>query len=79
MKRLFDLLVSSFGLIIFFPIILLTALLIRLKLGTPIIFKQQRPGLNGKPFVLYKFRTMTDERDQNGELLPDRYTINFIW
>lgn len=54
-----------------FPIIGLTALLIRMKLGSPVIFKQQRPGLHGKPFYLYKFRTMTDARDENGDLLPD--------
>ncbi|MEH7011474.1 sugar transferase [Neobacillus niacini] len=75
MKRLFDLLLSILGLILFLPIISLTALLIRMKLGTPIIFKQQRPGLKGKPFILYKFRTMTDERDQNGELLPDHLRL----
>lgn len=49
----------------------IVALSIRIKLGTPIIFKQQRPGYKGKIFTLYKFRTMTDERDENGELLPD--------
>jgi len=49
----------------------ITALLVRSKLGSPIIFKQERPGLNGKIFTLYKFRTMTDKKDENGELLPD--------
>lgn len=78
MKRLFDLLLSSFGLIILLPIISLTALLIRLRIGTPILFKQQRPGLHGELFVLYKFRTMTDERDQNGELLPDHLRLTSI-
>ncbi|WP_342432771.1 sugar transferase [Neobacillus sp. FSL H8-0543] len=71
MKRLFDLLLSSLILIIFLPIISAAALLIRIKIGSPIIFKQQRPGLNGKPFVLYKFRTMTNERNKIGELLRD--------
>ena len=75
MKRIFDLLLASFGLILFIPIILFTALLIRMKLGTPIIFKQQRPGLNGRLFELYKFRTMTDERDETGELLPDHVRL----
>ncbi|MEH7255336.1 sugar transferase [Neobacillus niacini] len=75
MKRIFDLLLSSFALVIFFPIILLTALLIRINLGTPIIFKQQRPGLNGKLFVLYKFRTMTDACNQDGKLLPDHLRL----
>lgn len=50
---------------------IITAIIIRLKLGSPIIFKQKRPGLHGKPFYVYKFRTMTDEKDSNGELLPD--------
>lgn len=71
MKRLFDLLVASLGLLFFLPIMIVTALLIKLKLGSPVIFKQVRPGLNGELFALYKFRTMTDERDQFGELLPD--------
>lgn len=71
MKRLFDLLVSlSFLLILSLPI-LIVAILVRIKLGSPIIFKQQRPGLHGKPFYLYKFRSMTNERDSNGNLLPD--------
>jgi len=50
---------------------LVVALLVRINLGSPVIFKQQRPGLNEKIFTMYKFRTMTDERDENGELLPD--------
>ena len=49
----------------------ITALLVKVKLGSPVIFKQERPGLNGKIFTLYKFRTMTDKKDENGELLPD--------
>ncbi|MEH7250428.1 sugar transferase [Neobacillus niacini] len=76
MKRLFDIFISCLGLITFFPILLVIGILIRLKLGTPIIFKQQRPGLNEKLFVIYKFRTMTDERDQNGELLPDEFRLS---
>ncbi|WP_275670693.1 sugar transferase [Neobacillus notoginsengisoli] len=72
MKRLVDLVLSILGLILFFPFILLTAVLIRIKLGSPILFKQERPGLNGEIFQLYKFRTMTDERDQQGRLLPDQ-------
>lgn len=71
MKRSFDLFCSLIGLIVLLPIILLIASIIRLKLGSPVIFKQQRPGLHGKPFFVYKFRTMTDERDENGNLLPD--------
>ncbi len=71
LKRLFDLTVSIIGLIIASPILLITSLVISRKLGSPVIFTQQRPGLHGKPFYVYKFRTMTDERDENGELLPD--------
>lgn len=56
---------------IFSPVIVILSILVRIKLGSPIIFKQVRPGLNGCPFQMYKFRTMTDERDANGDLLPD--------
>ncbi len=70
-KRLFDFICSLIGIVLLSPVIIVTALLIRLKLGSPIVFKQQRPGLHGKPFFVYKFRTMTDERDGNGELLSD--------
>lgn len=71
MKRTFDFTVSFIALIILSPVILITALLIRSKIGSPVVFKQQRPGINGKPFYVYKFRSMTDERDESGELLPD--------
>lgn len=71
MKRLFDLIVSLLALISLSMIIGITALLIRLKIGSPVLFKQQRPGLNEKPFYVYKFRSMTDERDEAGLLLPD--------
>ena len=57
--------------IVLSPIMGITALLVRVKLGSPVIFKQERPGLNGKIFTLYKFRTMTDEKDENGNLLSD--------
>lgn len=75
LKRSFDFVVSLIALIILSPVMLITAILIRYKLGSPVIFKQQRPGLHGKPFYLYKFRTMTDERDENGELLPDHLRL----
>lgn len=71
MKRTFDFIVSLGALIILSPIILITAFLIRIKIGSPVIFKQERPGLKGNPFYVYKFRTMTDERDDNGTLLSD--------
>ncbi|EOO34894.1 hypothetical protein S3E15_05134 [Bacillus mycoides] len=71
MKRLFDLFVSLSLLVFLLPLIIIVAVLVRIKLGSPIIFKQQRPGLHGVPFFLYKFRTMTDEKDSEGNLLPD--------
>lgn len=70
-KRPLDFLLSLIALIILSPILLITAILVRIKLGSPIIFKQQRPGLNEKIFTIYKFRTMTDAKDENGNLLPD--------
>lgn len=71
MKKTFDFIISLLALIILMPIIGITALLIQWKFGSPIIFKQQRPGINGENFYVYKFRTMTDQRDEHGELLPD--------
>lgn len=74
-KRLLDFVLSLAAIIILSPILLLIALLVRIKLGSPVIFKQQRPGMNEKIFTLYKFRTMTDERDEKGELLPDEMRL----
>lgn len=71
LKRLFDLFFSLLLLFFLSPIIALTSLLIRLKIGSPVMFKQQRPGLKGLPFYVYKFRSMTDERDTHGKLLSD--------
>lgn len=70
-KRFFDFILSLIALIILSPVFLVIAILVRIKLGSPIIFKQQRPGKNEKIFTLYKFRTMTDKKDENGNLLPD--------
>jgi lipopolysaccharide/colanic/teichoic acid biosynthesis glycosyltransferase len=70
-KRLLDCIMALIGLIVLSPLMFIIAVLIRIKLGSPVIFKQPRPGLNEGIFTLYKFRTMIDERDQNGELLPD--------
>lgn len=70
-KRMLDFVFSLIALIALFPIVIIIAILVRIKLGKPIIFKQQRPGLNCKIFKMYKFRTMTDEKDENGNLLPD--------
>jgi len=71
LKRLFDLLVTLPALFLLAPLMGLLALLVRFKLGAPVLFRQQRPGLHGRPFMLYKFRTMTDARDAEGALLPD--------
>ena len=71
MKRLFDLTGSALLLLILSPILAVSALLVRYDLGAGVIFRQTRPGLQGKPFTLYKFRTMTYERDSTGNLLPD--------
>lgn len=71
MKRFFDILVSGTMLVILGPLLLLLALLIRIRLGAPITFRQVRPGLHGKPFEIIKFRTMLDARDSKGKLLPD--------
>lgn len=70
-KRSLDFILSLLGLLILSPVFLIIAILVRTKLGTPIIFKQKRPGQYGKIFTLYKFRTMTDEKDEKGKLLPD--------
>ncbi|WP_394186447.1 sugar transferase [Metabacillus halosaccharovorans] len=75
MKRIFDFIVSVIILVLLSPIMLSVAILVRIKLGSPIFFKQQRPGLHGKPFYFYKFRTMTDEKDWNGLLLPDEHRL----
>lgn len=70
-KRLLDFILSLLALIILSPVLLITAILVRIKLGSPVIFKQKRPGLNEKIFTLYKFRTMTDKKDDEGNLLSD--------
>ena len=70
-KRLLDLSLSFLVLIFLSAIFVLITLLIRLKLGAPVLFRQQRPGLKGKPYTIYKFRTMADKRDLQGDLLPD--------
>lgn len=75
LKRLFDLVGASLLLILLSIPMAIIALLVRLKLGAPVLFKQTRPGLYGKPFTLYKFRTMTDKRDSNGRLLPDEQRL----
>lgn len=71
MKRLFDLFVSLVAIIVLMPVSIVVAILVAIKLGRPVLFSQQRPGLNGKVFKMYKFRSMTGERNEHGELLPD--------
>ena len=74
-KRLLDIILSLLGLIIALPIFLIVSLLVLIFLGHPIIFKQKRPGKDEKIFTLYKFRTMTDKKDKNGNLLPDNQRL----
>lgn len=70
-KRFLDFTLSLLAIIVLLPVMLIIAILVRIKLGSPVLFKQERPGYNEKIFKMYKFRTMTDERDNNGNLLPD--------
>lgn len=74
-KRMMDVILSIIALIILCPILLGVAILVRVKLGSPILFKQERPGLNEKIFILYKFRTMTNKRDEAGNLFPDEIRL----
>ena len=71
LKRPLDFILSLMAIIVLSPILLIVGVLVRFKLGSPVLFKQKRPGLKEKIFTMYKFRTMTDEKDENGELLPD--------
>ena len=70
-KRLLDIVLSLLVIILFSWLYIIVAILVKFKLGSPVIFKQPRPGMNEKVFNMYKFRSMTDERDENGNLLPD--------
>lgn len=74
-KRPLDAFLATGALIVLSPVLLVTAVLVRVKLGSPVLFTQDRPGRNGKVFKLYKFRSMTDARDENGELLPDEIRL----
>ena len=71
-KRLLDIVLSGAALVILSPVLLTTAVLVRIKLGSPVVFTQERPGKDEKVFKLHKFRSMTDARDENGNLLPDK-------
>lgn len=70
-KRFLDIVLSAGAIIVLSPVMAVTAVLVRVKLGSPVIFKQKRPGKDERIFEMYKFRSMTDARDENGELLPD--------
>ncbi|SMG17022.1 sugar transferase EpsL [Dethiosulfovibrio salsuginis] len=74
-KRALDVVLSLMGLVALSPVLLCTALAVAVKLGRPVLFRQKRPGLNGKPFYMLKFRTMTDGRDKKGDLLPDEIRL----
>lgn len=74
-KRVLDIMIALCGMIVVIPAGAVVSLLVLIFLGSPVIFKQERPGLNEKPFYLYKFRTMTDKRDEEGNLLPDEQRL----
>lgn len=74
-KRLLDIVISLCGIVVLSPVYLILAVLVRTKLGSPVIFKQERPGKDEKIFLLYKFRSMTDARDENGDLLSDEVRL----
>lgn len=74
-KRLLDILISLTGIIVLSPVLLMVSILVRIKLGSPVLFSQKRPGKDEKIFKLYKFRSMTDERDEEGNLLPDEVRL----
>ncbi len=75
MKRVFDILLAIFLIILFSPVYIIVSILILKKMGSPIFFRQKRPGLSEKIFGIYKFRTMTNEKGENGELLPDNQRL----
>lgn len=75
MKRVFDIIVSALTITVLFPVLFILTVAIRWKLGSPVFFRQQRPGMLGKPFRLFKFRTMTNARDKNYKLLPDEQRL----
>lgn len=75
LKRVMDFILSLLAIIVLSPVLLVVAVLVRTKLGSPVLFTQERPGKDEKIFKLYKFRTMTDEKDENGNLLPDEVRL----
>jgi sugar transferase EpsL len=77
-KRIFDLVATTLGLLLISPILLILTALVAVFLGTPVIFRQERPGYKGRPFFIHKFRTMTDARDADGNLLPDAVRLTSL-
>jgi sugar transferase EpsL len=75
LKRLLDIILSATGLLLLGPLLIILAIIIRLRMGKPVLFCQQRPGLDGKGFVIYKFRTMIDQTDKSGKPLPDEIRL----
>ena len=78
LKPLLDRFLAILLIVLFSPFLLMTALLVYFKIGSPILFKQKRPSLDGKIFTIYKFRTMSNEKDKNGELLPDKQRLGSV-
>jgi sugar transferase EpsL len=76
MKRVFDIILSLIAIILLLPFLIVIGMMVRIELGKPILFKQVRPGIQCRPFIMYKFRTMMDTRNADGELLPDKERIN---
>ncbi|MCL0035153.1 sugar transferase [Thermodesulfovibrionales bacterium] len=76
-KRIFDLMIAVPLLFVFLPVLVLIGFMVRMKIGTPVLFRQERPGKNGGPFTVYKFCTMTDKRDKGGNLLPDKERLSW--
>ncbi len=74
-KRFSDIILAGLGLVVLFPVLVVLSLMISAQMGRPVLFKQMRPGLNGKPFYMYKFRTMTNEKDEKGIPLPDEQRL----
>ena len=74
-KRLFDIVLALILIIVFLPFYIIVTILILTKMGSPVLFRQQRPGLNSDIFGIYKYRTMTNEKDENGNLLPDEQRL----
>lgn len=78
MKRIFDISAASLALILLSPILLVLAILVRRELGSPVLFRQERMGLQGKPFFMIKFRTMINQRGEDGNLLPDQFRLTSL-